>query len=277
MTDALSPRLLSYLLTNRAFVAPAVGEAVACLDLPAGARILDVGTGGGGGAVALARAADGVTVQGIDLDERVIPLAVQHAAAEGVADRVDFQARDMREVAASGARFDAIWASDAIWPGHVDDPALVVRELVAALNSDGILALFTSNYYQSMFLPGRSRLQRKLRHASELRWDLPTDGPDHYERHVAWLVAAGLREVSLHVIPRVAYPLDRDPTARPYLERTVWPELLEAAALRGHDAGLSAEELAEVRELLTPGGPRYVLDEPGHYLVHPTLLVTGRR
>jgi hypothetical protein len=38
-----------------------------------------------------------------------------------------------------------------------------------------VVALFYSNYYQAMFLPGHSRLERQLRTASELRWGLPGD------------------------------------------------------------------------------------------------------
>ncbi|APU16460.1 MULTISPECIES: hypothetical protein [Actinoalloteichus] len=37
------------------------------------------------------------------------------------------------------------------------------------------------------------------------------------------------------------------------------------------------EEIAEAEALLTPGSPRYVLDEAGYYLVHPTILASGRR
>ena len=80
----------------------------------------------------------------------------------------------------------------------------------------------------------------------------------------------------LRVFPRIAYPARDDPAARRYLEAAVWPELLESAAACGQAAGLSAAELDQVHELLTPGSAGYVLDEPGHYAVHPTILATGR-
>lgn len=69
-----------------------------------------------------------------------------------------------------------------VWPATFDDPARVVAELAGALTPGAVLALFTTNYYQSMFLPGHSRLERLIRTASEITWGLPDDGPTHYER-----------------------------------------------------------------------------------------------
>jgi hypothetical protein len=56
MVERLEPGLAGYLMTNRAFVAPAVAEAVASLGLRAGSRVLDAGTGAGGALPALAHA-----------------------------------------------------------------------------------------------------------------------------------------------------------------------------------------------------------------------------
>ncbi|MBE1536732.1 class I SAM-dependent methyltransferase [Actinomadura algeriensis] len=278
MNQDLNPVLRDYLVTNRAFVAPAVDEAVARLGLPPGGRVLDAGTGAGGALPALARAV-GETgrVLGVDLNAAVVGLARTHVAETGLGTNVTLRDGDLFDVLAEEPDFDAIWTSDVIWPGNFDDPAAVVARMGRAVRPGGTVALFYSNYYQATFLPGHSRLERLLFAASELRWDLPSDGERHYERHLAWLLGAGLEEVSLTIIPRVGFPIDADPTVRPYLEGAVWPELLESADERGTEAGLSADDLERVRALLTPGSPGYVADRPGYYLVHPTLLATGRR
>jgi hypothetical protein len=119
-------------------------------------------------------------------------------------------------------------------------------------------------------------LERLLKTASELRWGLPDSGPTHYERHVHWLVRAGLA-TNVTVFPRIGFPIDADPAVRPYLEQTVWPEMLQSATSCGPEAGMSPADLEEATELLTPGSPRYVLDEPGYYVMHPTILATGIR
>ncbi|WP_255308316.1 SAM-dependent methyltransferase [Streptomyces marincola] len=282
MTEMQRTGLHGYLLSNRAFSAPAVEQAVRAMDLRGRRHLLDAGTGAGGGLVALARAAGpDAHVLGVDANPDVLALADEHAKAEGVADRVSTRAADLLDVLAEAAAgdgaFDAIWASDVIWPGNVPDPAAAVAALAGALAPGGVAGIFTSNYYQSMFLPGYSRLQNKLRIASELNWGIPGEGSAHYERHVHWAVAAGLRDVRVRVFPRIGFPTDEDPAVRAYLETVVWPELKEAATTRGADAGMSAAEIEQAVGLLTPGGPDYVLDEPGYYVVHPTLLVTGLR
>ncbi|MDT0443012.1 SAM-dependent methyltransferase [Streptomyces johnsoniae] len=272
----------TYLLTNRAFAAPAIEEAIRSLDLGGRRRLLDAGTGAGGGLVALARAADpDARVLGVDQNADALELAAAYAEKEGVADRVETRRADLLEVLAetvrSGAGFDVIWASDVIWPGNFPDPEAAVAALAGALNPGGVLALFSSGYYQATFLPGHSWMQQRLRVASQLNWSLPGEGPTQNERLVHWTLAAGLREPRVRLIPRVVFPLEEDPTARPYLERVVWPELLDAARERGREAGMSEEELVRAAALMTPGDDGYVLNEPGYHLLHPMLLVTGKR
>ncbi|GAA1455089.1 class I SAM-dependent methyltransferase [Nocardiopsis tropica] len=282
MTDIQKNGLVPYLLANRAFVAPAVEQAVGAMDLSGRTRLLDAGTGAGGGLVALARAAGpGARVLAVDRNADVLDLAREHARAEGVSDRVQVRAADLVDVldeaAGSGDGFDAIWASDVVWPGNFDDPGALVARAARALAPGGVLGLFTSNYYQAMFLPGHSRLERAARTASELNWGIPSGGPAHYELHTVWMEAAGLLDVHVNVFPRVGSPVDADPTVRPYLENAVWPELRESLVKRGADAGLSSDEVAEAERLLTPGHPDYIVDTAGYYMVHPTLLAVGRR
>ncbi|TDC25825.1 class I SAM-dependent methyltransferase [Streptomyces sp. 8K308] len=281
MVDIDEARLITYLKSNRAFFAPVVEQAVGLLDLRGRTRILDAGTGGGGGLVALARAAGPeARVLGVDRDPNVLGLAMRHAEEEGVGAQVSTRSADLLDLLSrqpADEPFDAIWASDVVWPGNFEDPADAVARMAGALAREGVLGLFTSNYYQSMFLPGHSRLERMLRTASELNWGLPGDGPTHYERHVHWMLATGLRDVRLHVLPRISSPVKEDPAARAYLEGVVWPELLAAARARGTEAGMSDDDIARAEALLTPGGRDHILDEPGYYLVHPALLVIGRR
>jgi hypothetical protein len=40
---------------------------------------------------------------------------------------------------------------------------------------------------------------------------------------------------------------------------------------------LNPAELSEVERLLTSGSPQYIVDEPGFFVMHPTILATGRR
>ncbi|GAB2505368.1 class I SAM-dependent methyltransferase [Nocardiopsis aegyptia] len=191
---------------------------------------------------------------------------------------LDLRVADLRDVAGEastdGRGFDLIWSSDVVWPATFEDPAGIVRTLVRALAPGGVLALYTTNYYQSMFLPGHSRLERLVRTASELTWGLPGDGPTHYERLGAWMRAAGLADVEPRVHPVSAS--STEPTARAYLERIVWPEMRHAAASHGRAAGMGEADLARAEELLDPDSAEWIGADPDAYVVQPTILWTGR-
>ncbi|WP_435108363.1 methyltransferase domain-containing protein [Nocardiopsis synnemataformans] len=276
-----------YLVRNRDFTAPAVAAAIATLDQTRSGRhtrVLDAGTGGGGalrGLARLVRAAGGDgTVTAVDADARAIAAARLLVDDLRLERLVGLRVADIRDVAAeasaAGGAFDLVWSSDVLWPTTFADPTEVVRTLTDALVPGGTLALFTTNYYQSMFLPGHSRLERLVRTASELTWALPADGPTHHERLGAWMRDAGLTDITLRVFPLVASPATADPTAWAYLEQIVWPEMRRAAASNGRAAGMTDSDLVRAEELLDPTSPAWIGADPTTYVVQPTLLWTGR-
>jgi len=73
-----------------------------------GARFLDVGTGTGWLAIALARAHPGVQVVGIDLFQPALDLAAGNVAAEGLNGRVELRLQDAAELDEPDG-YDAIW------------------------------------------------------------------------------------------------------------------------------------------------------------------------
>ncbi|RDC60967.1 Cyclopropane-fatty-acyl-phospholipid synthase [Alteripontixanthobacter maritimus] len=77
------------------------------LALKDGQTVLDIGCGWGGMAIYLARRF-GVTVTGITLSKEQLALAMERAEEAGVAERVQFELADYRDLPASGRRFDRI-------------------------------------------------------------------------------------------------------------------------------------------------------------------------
>lgn len=218
----LTAGYLDYLITNRSFTAPAVAAAIGSDMSDHPARVLDAGTGAGGalpGLVDLVRGGTGQagTVVAVDIDPQAVEVARRQLGdlrLEGAT--VDLRVADLRDVTAraeaTGERFDVIWSSDVIWPSTFDDPVAVIETLAGATVVGGTLALFTANHYQSMFLPGWSRLERLIRTASELAWGLPGDGPTHHERLGAWMRRADLTDVTLRVFPVAAAASTRSRT-----------------------------------------------------------------
>ncbi|WP_375002955.1 hypothetical protein [Aeromicrobium sp. CTD01-1L150] len=290
--DAHGPdtsRYTEYLVTNRDFTSPAVAAAVSAIDLShldGAHRILDAGTRAGGALPALAALAStgagpGRPVLAIDREEAALDLAGGYARDNNVDDLIELRVADLVEVAEDpyghGGPFGLIWASDVVWPATFEDPAGVVSALSEALVPGGILALFTTNYYQSMFLPGHGRLERLIRTASERTWGLPMDGKTHHERLGAWLGEAGLEHVELRVLPVSTASVATDPAALAYLQRIVWPEMRHAVQVSGRRAGMGDTDLTRVEKLLDPDEPEWVGNDPHTYVVQPTMLWTGRR
>jgi 2-polyprenyl-3-methyl-5-hydroxy-6-metoxy-1,4-benzoquinol methylase len=112
-------------------------------DLSAPTRFLDVGTGIGSIATALATGAPGFDVTGIDIAER--PLAIGRRLlidiAPDVAARVHLRQEDVTRLTAD-ARYDAIWAPVPFLPDTILDEAL--DRMTDALRPGGILALGTN-------------------------------------------------------------------------------------------------------------------------------------
>ena len=104
-----------------------------------GLRVLDIGCGGGLLAEPMARL--GGIVTGIDATAEAIEAARQHAASSGL--RIDYRCVTAEDLAASGARFDLIYASEVI--EHVADRRLFATAIASMLAPGGTVVVTTIN------------------------------------------------------------------------------------------------------------------------------------
>jgi len=127
--DVLTPRPETETLVTAALaLLPAAGTAAP--------RILDLGTGSGAIALALARERPDATIVATDLSEEALRIAQQNAEELGMAKRIQFAAGDGFEALAAGSRFDLIASN----PPYLD-PARR-GELPPELAHEPELALF---------------------------------------------------------------------------------------------------------------------------------------
>jgi 2-polyprenyl-6-hydroxyphenyl methylase/3-demethylubiquinone-9 3-methyltransferase len=111
-----------------------------------GARVADVGCGGGLLSESLTRA--GADVVGVDLGEKVIDVARLHLYESNL--RVDYRVQSSVDLAAAEpSRFDAVCCMELI--EHVPDPEALVNDLVAMLKPGGWLFMSTLNRTPAAF------------------------------------------------------------------------------------------------------------------------------
>lgn len=133
-----------------------VPDVHAALSRP-GARILDVGCGGGWSSIALARAYPGATVHGVDVDAPSVAMARGNAQGAGLADRVRFDHADVSTLADD--EYDVAFAFECIhdMPRPVDVLGAVRRSLVP----DGFMVVMDEAVGDE-FAPDADELERMM-------------------------------------------------------------------------------------------------------------------
>src|SRR6201994_1951477 len=112
-----------------------------------GARVVDVGCGGG--ILAESMAARGADVTGIDLTERALSVAQLHGLESGV--RVRYEMIAVEELAArEPASFDVVTCLEML--EHVPDPAAVVRACATLVKPGGRVFFSTINRNAKAYL-----------------------------------------------------------------------------------------------------------------------------
>jgi len=145
----------------------------------AGARVLDVGCGGGLLCEAFARA--GAHVTGIDLAPGMIEVARLHAAAENL--KIDYRLEDAQTLAETApATFDIVTCMEML--EHVPEPASTVAALARLVRPEGavfistinrnlksfLLAIVAAEYLLKLIPRGTHEYKRLIRPAELARW-----------------------------------------------------------------------------------------------------------
>lgn len=134
-----------------------LGGAFASVDLVhdvlsrPGARVADVGMGGGWSSIALARAYPGLRVDGFDIDEPSIRMARSNAEEAGVADRVHFHDATSDGVERH-APFDAAFAFECIH--DLAQPVGVLEAMRRAVRDGGPVIVMDEAVGERMRAPG---------------------------------------------------------------------------------------------------------------------------
>jgi len=116
-----------------------------------GARVADVGMGGGWSSIELARAYPGLVVEGFDVDGPSIRLARDNAEHAGVADRVTFHHADGDGLDRHGP-FDAAFAFECLH--DMPRPVEVLAAMRRAVRDDGPVVIMDEAVGERLVAPG---------------------------------------------------------------------------------------------------------------------------
>jgi demethylmenaquinone methyltransferase/2-methoxy-6-polyprenyl-1,4-benzoquinol methylase len=122
-------------------------------------RVLDVATGTGDLALAIAKARPGATVIGIDPSAKMLAIAAQKVARRGLGDRVTLEQGDAQALPYENCSVDA--ATIAFGIRNVPDRALGLRELARVVRPGGRIAVLELGEPRSGWLAGAARFHTR--------------------------------------------------------------------------------------------------------------------
>ncbi|WP_433211671.1 class I SAM-dependent methyltransferase [Microtetraspora malaysiensis] len=210
-------------------------------------KVADVGAGTGAGGLALARAFTAAEIVAIDRSPVMLDRLRAAAYEQGVGDRLSVVPADLDAGWPPIGALDVAWAASSLH--HVADPDRVLRDIRAALNSGGLLAVIEMDALPR-FLPddiglGRPGLEARCHEAAaRAGWNAHPDWRPHLE-------AAGFAVVAQHSFTAEAGP--SSPSARRYGHailnrfRSALGDLLAADDLDTLDRLLADDHPAAIR------------------------------
>lgn len=251
-----------------AFAEPELKQAIACLSLQPGMRVLDAGCGTGEALRWLAEAVTpGGSAVGMDLSSAHVAMAHRQSGAEAQV----LQA-DLRRMPFPQASFDRIWCANTLH--HLERPAEILHGLSALLRPGGRIALGQSSLLPDMILAWDARLERltneAVRRYYRERYGLNEQDLTAVRALVGVLRQAGLREISVRtfIIERLA-PLG--PADEDYLLRTIFRDTW-GERLRPY---LPEADFAALTRLCDPGDDGFALRRPDFHFLQTFTVASG--
>jgi ubiquinone/menaquinone biosynthesis C-methylase UbiE len=238
---------------------PAMERLLEPLELRAGLKVLDVGSGPGHTTMAIAqRVLPGGHVTGVDINAEFIERAGNRAKAAGLQASIDYRRCDFPPLPFADATFDRVWCKNVL--EYVDDAAATVEEMARVTAPGGIAVAVDSDWEMMAVELGeqaRALTDRILTAAKSVALHEPRIG----RRLFHHCLAAGLQQVEVRVFA--------SPDRKGLMAGMLRNSIARYAVDSGQVPATSVEHwLSEVEQALRTGRYLFLL---------PQFVVSGRK
>lgn len=238
---------------------PAMERLLQPLELRAGLKVLDMGSGPGHTTMAIARhVLPGGHVTGVDINAEFIERAGGRAKAAGLQASIEYRRCDFPPLPFADASFDRVWCKNVL--EYVDDAAASVAEMARVTAPDGVVVAVDSDWDMMAVELGeqtRELTERILAAAKSVALNQPRIG----RRLFQLFLAAGLHQVDVKVFA--------SPDRKGLMAGMLRNSIARYAADSGRvSASVVQQWLSEVEQAL--GAGRYLL-------LLPQFVVSGRK
>ena len=222
-----------YGTTGMEFFHNAAAHLPRILKLQGHEHLLDVATGTGIAATAIAPHLPRGKVTGIDLSDAM--LAQARARAQGQAlDNIDLHPMDMQNIGFDNAHFDAANCSFGIF--FVPDMLSLVQHIASKVKPGG--QVVACAFYQGSFEPNIDLFMGRIQRYGVTPPDITWKNISTEEKFHALYTSAGLRDVQMHRHD-IGYPLN---------DAEAWWRVIWYAGFRGLVAQLSEAQLVQFKQ-----------------------------
>jgi len=269
-------------LAYKEFLKPSLIQAINCLQIQAGYKILDAGCGPGAVFQYFAdKLGSAGKIIGLDASDTHLYKAAQIISQYGINKLVTLKKADLlKELPFDNNSFDLIWLSDVLFP---DDFGFeinnTIKKLLAKLKPGGKIAIFYGNWLRLSLLPGHTTLEHSISIVNEKRksvffkW-LPETHP---ENALEWLRNSGVPNCRINYNTS-CYQAPLEENIRTYIHWHLTNIYRKAVEFKRNDFQMPEDLIKEFEKITDIDSGDYILNKQNyHCAIHGQLTIGQKK
>ena len=242
------------------------------LPLSPNMHILDLACGDGFYTRRIAdRLGPGGAITGVDINRAYLSEAGEEAFCQDERAKIDFIAASFDRLPFRDGTFDLVWCAQSLFT--LPDPVAAIRHMVRVVRRGGIIAVLENDTLHEVCLPWPVYLELPLR-AAELRFFLE-ESQNSSKYYVGRRLPKVLAEAGLEPLGLTTHAFDRQAPLGE-AEKALMRGYLKTVVARVSPY-LELELLQELHQLVDPGSPTNMLEQPQLTMTWLNVLALGRK